>query len=92
MIDENKLIKIRYKFNTSDKKGDLVCELTEFMDSYIIADKCQNTWYKTYLYNDLDLFSSNSYQIAFRVPRCYKRWNIIKKIKSEYIYDYRSTF
>lgn len=72
MKDENALINVYYKYNNHDIKGDLVCELTEFIDKYIIAEKKPYTWYKTYLYNDIDVFSSDDlYQIAFRLPRSY---------------------
>ena len=64
-----KIMKVRYRYETSD---DLVCELTEFMDEYLIGGKLN--YCSTYLYNDLDIFSNKEnkqhsiYQIAFRYP------------------------
>lgn len=60
---------VRYKFNDSDDKyGDLVCELTEFFDKYDLNNMSYE-WFKTYLYNDLDVFSDKDIlQIAFRKP------------------------
>lgn len=62
-------MKVRYRFSGDKKDGDLVCELTEYMDEYI-PKASKYTWYKTYLYNDILLFSepNDYYQIAFRVP------------------------
>ncbi len=63
-------IKVKYKWSNGDKYGDLVCEVTEFMDKYILDSKSNYTFYKTYLYNDIGVYSSNKLlQIAFRVPR-----------------------
>lgn len=60
---------IKYKWSNEDKYGDLVCELTEFFDKYILDKNKNYSWYKTYLYNDISVFSNNGYlQIAFRVP------------------------
>lgn len=63
-------ILVSYKYKTiEDKYGDLVCEVTEFMDKYLLY-KSDNGWYKTYLYNDIGVFSKSGYlQLAFRVPR-----------------------
>lgn len=60
---------IKYKWSNEDKYGDLVCELTEFFDKYILDKNKTYSWYKTYLYNDISVFSNDHYlQIAFRVP------------------------
>lgn len=62
----NNEYKVRYKYNSNDINRDLVCFVTEFMDNYILSD-CE--FFKTYLYNDLDIFSKDrKLQIAFRVP------------------------
>lgn len=72
MVKEDAPILVRYKYETSDADGDLVCELTEFMDKYLLRSKQLYTFYKTYLYNDIGVFSEpNCLQIAFRVPRSY---------------------
>lgn len=62
------IIEVRYLWNNDKKDGDLVCELTEFMDKYLLH-KSMLTYCKTYLYNDICIFSSNNIlQIAFRYP------------------------
>ena len=38
MVKEDAPILVRYKYETSDADGDLVCELTEFMDKYYGTD------------------------------------------------------
>lgn len=64
----NKTMLVRYKYSKADKYGDLVCDLTEFFDKYI-PNRNQYSFYKTYLYNDIGIFSNLNYlQIAFRVP------------------------
>ena len=78
---ENKVMKVRYKYLSENYDGDLVCELTEFMDQYLLGGKLKS-YMCTYLYNDLTIFSKPKYlQIAFRYPRCYKRWNYITKVR-----------
>lgn len=79
-------MKVRYKYETSD---DLVCELTEFIDEYLIGGKLN--YCCTYLYNDLDIFSNeenrthNMYQIAFRYPGATRGGIILKRInKNEF--------
>ena len=63
-------IKVRYKYNNGDRYGDLICELTEFMDRYLIT---YSELSRTYLYNDISvMFKHGFLQISFRVPRCYK--------------------
>lgn len=66
---EDTPIKVRYRYNT-DKYDELVCEITEFMDKYLIRS---TDLYKTYLNNDIGVLSKQGFlQIAFRVPRSYK--------------------
>lgn len=82
MNKEDTPIKVKYKWNNGDKYGDLVCELTDFMDTYLLDNKKEHTLFRTYLYNDIGVYSSPKYlQIAFRVPRSNTWWNIIKKIR-----------
>ena len=38
---------IKYKWSNEDKYGDLVCELTEFFDKYILDKNKTYSWYKT---------------------------------------------
>ena len=80
MSNEDEPIKVRYKYDNGDKDGDLVCELTEFMDNYLIGGKLN--YCCTYLYNDIGSYSfPNFLQIAFRYPRSYKGWHTFKKIR-----------
>jgi len=70
-------IKVEYMFNNENMYGDLVCELTEFMDKYLLKEKYTNSLFRTYLYNDIGVYSNNKLlKIAFRVPRCNKRFYI----------------
>lgn len=81
MNKEDTPIMVRYKWDDGDVYGDLVCEMTEFMDSYLLDNKKEHTLFRTYLYNDINVFSDpNHLCIAFRVPRCYERWYIFEKI------------
>ena len=49
-------IKVKYKLSNGDKYGDLVCEVTEFMDKYLLKEKYTSSLFRTYLYNDLFIF------------------------------------
>ena len=61
-------IEVRYLWNNDKPNGDLVCELTEFMDKYLLY-KAKTRYCKTYLYNDLGVFSTDELlRIAFRYP------------------------
>lgn len=80
--DEKAPIMVKYKWNNDNKYGDLVCEITEFMDKYLLSAKATNTLYRTYLYNDLGAFSDDGFlHISFRVPRGYSWGYTIKKIR-----------
>lgn len=80
MSVENAPIKVRYKFDNDDEYGDLICELTEFMDGFLLDEKLNYTYYRTYLYNDIGAYSTlGCLQIIFRVPRCNKRRNNSQK-------------
>ena len=71
MIDSNEPILVRYKYESQVGYKDLACEVTEFMDKYLLGLKKGNEMFRTYLYNDLDVFSNDGcLRIAFRVPRC----------------------
>lgn len=61
-------IEVRYKYDSSGYDEDLVCELTEFIDQYLLFSK-RNQYMCTYLYNDLTAHSTqNLLRIAFRYP------------------------
>lgn len=45
---------------------DLVCELTAFMDEYLLHKG--SFIKKTYIYNDLNKSDDGTYRVAFRVP------------------------
>lgn len=63
---------VKYKWDNGDMYGDLICELTEFMDKFIITEKQIYQFYRTYLYNDIGVYSElNCLQMSFRVPRSY---------------------
>ena len=73
-------MKVRYKYE-DELNSDLVCELTEFMDEYLIGGKLN--FCCTYLYNDLDIFSdkdNNKYQIAFRYPGATRGGILLKRL------------
>ena len=60
---------VEYKYKSKyDPHGDLICSMTEYFDKYI-PNRKQYSWYKTYLYNDIGIFSDKGLnRIAFRVP------------------------
>lgn len=61
------IVEYKYK-NKFDPYGDLICPMTEYFDKYIPYRK-RYSWYKTYLYNDIGVFSDKGLnRIAFRVP------------------------
>lgn len=71
MTDFNEPILVRYKYESQLGYKDLVCEVTEFMDKYLLGLKNGNDMFRTYLYNDLAVLSTDGcLRIAFRVPRC----------------------
>lgn len=73
-------IMVRYKWSSDKKSGDLVCEVTEFMDKYLLW-KNKSTYMVTYLYNDLEIFSTNSLlQIAFRYPGATRGGILLKRL------------
>ena len=73
-------IVVRYKWDNDKKSGDLVCEVTEFMDKYLLWGN-KSTYMNTYLYNDLEIFSTNSLlQIAFRYPGATRGGILLKRL------------
>ena len=70
------IIEVKYKYIKSNNT-DLICELTEFFDKYLIKDHAAE-YYRTYLWNDLldtkpdivypELKDKKLYLISFRVP------------------------
>lgn len=76
----NDLIYVYYKYDTIRYNNDLVCSLTKFMDSYLIRSSVYSG-YRTYIYNDLDIFSTNDLlQIAFRVPGATRGSILLKRL------------
>lgn len=76
-----KEILVEYRYKTLNEiYGDLVCEVTELMDKYLLY-KPKSGFNKTYLYNDLEIFSDScTYRLAFRVPRSHKRLYRIREV------------
>lgn len=50
-------IKVRYKYRNLSKT-ELVCDLTTFIDKYVILQPTIDYSYQTYIYNDIELFST----------------------------------
>lgn len=77
---EQDTIIVRYKYDNCSPNDDFVCELTEFIDSYLI----HNVKYMcTYLYNDLGFASTpNLLQIAFRYPGATRGDIILERLSS----------
>lgn len=73
-------MKVKYMYE-SDKSSDLVCELTEFMDTFLIDRLKDHMWMKTYLWESID----DGKRIAFRVPGATRGCLDLEK-KSENIY------
>lgn len=83
MNKEDTPIKVKYKWNNEDKYGDLVCELTEYMDNFLIDSKKESKLFCTYLYNDIGVFSKEGFlQIAFRVPGATRGSIIVRRLDS----------
>lgn len=71
---------VEYKWNDGDEYGDLVCDVTKFMDNYILH-KTSHSYHYTYLYNDLlHLSTKNLLQIAFRYPGATRGSIILKRL------------
>ena len=80
---------IRYKWSNEDKYGDLVCELTEFFDKYILDKNKTYSWYKTYLYNDYskvvswrEHYDKNNGKNLYSDDNFEEKNEIIKRVKS----------
>ena len=75
---EDKSIYVRYMFGDSSC-GDLVCFITEFMDKYLLNPPMK--YCKTYLYNDLEAYSTEHItQIAFRFPGATRGGIILERL------------
>lgn len=75
-------IEVRYLWNNDKPNGDLVCELTEFMDKYLLY-KTKTQYCRTYLYNDLGVFSTDKLlRIAFRYPGATRGSILLERISS----------
>ena len=78
---EQEPIIIKYKYGKQALDGDLVCELTEFIDNYILFEKPEYAC--TYLYNDLGFASTpNLLQIAFRYPGATRGGILLERLSS----------
>lgn len=51
------IMKVTYKYKNLSKT-DLVCDLTKFIDKYIILHPITDYPYQTYIYNDMQIFST----------------------------------
>ena len=71
---------VRYKF--TKEYDDLVCDVTEFMDNYLLGLRQGNKMFCTYIYNDLMLFSENILQLAFRVPGATRGSFLLKRLST----------
>lgn len=87
----NDIITVTYKYSHPSINDDLVCELTEFFDTYIHKNQRSYTWYKTYLYNDLSVYTDTvsihepqqhqkTYMIPFRVPGATRGGLLLTKV------------
>lgn len=77
---EQEPIKVRYKYDSQAPDGDLVCEITQFMDQYLLH---KVDYICTYLYNDLGFCSTpNLLQIAFRYPGATRGGILLKRLSS----------
>lgn len=57
-MNDDKNLNLKYKFNT--KCDDLVCEITDFMDKYILFNNLEKNIKYSYIYNDLSTFSTKT--------------------------------
>lgn len=74
MISEDGIV-VRYLY-----ADDLVCELTEYFDTFV-KNKSSLTYCKTYLYNDIAIFSNeNLLRIAFRYPGATRGSILLKRL------------
>ena len=88
-------MKVRYIWldSYSHVDEDLICEVTEFMNQYLIYKP--KVYKQTYLYNDLNKNEDGTYRISFRYPGSTRgsiqleRINSIKFkiLKFNFIYD-----
>ena len=75
------VIKVEYLYDNGCRDGDLVCELTRFMDKYLVGKKKNISYLCTYLYNDLGIFSTkNLLRIAFRYPGATRGSILLKRL------------
>ena len=60
-------MKVTYKYKNLSKT-DLVCDLTKFIDKYIVLQPITNYPYQTYIYNDMQIFSTKHLKI-YKIDR-----------------------
>ena len=74
MVSEDTPIMVRYEFDNEGILCDLVCEVTELMDNYLLDSKRGHTLFYAYLYNNMGVFSAPNFsQISFGLVRYYRR-------------------
>ena len=77
------IIQVKYLYNNGDRRGDLVCDLTRFIDNYLVGRKKDIPYMCTYLHNDLAVFSTkNLLKIAFRYPGATRGSILLKRLDS----------
>lgn len=77
------VIQVEYLLDNGDRRGDLVCDLTRFMDNYLIGRKKDIKYMCTYLHNDLgELSTENLLKIAFRYPGATRGSILLKRLDS----------
>lgn len=59
---------VRYRWQMNHDHDDLVCEITEYFDKFLLPELGRHHWYITYLYNDLVETSEGQLLVAFRTP------------------------
>ena len=60
-MNDDKNLNLKYKFNT--KCNDLVCDMTDFMDKYILFNNLEKNIKYSYIYNDLSTFSTKTRRV-----------------------------
>ena len=74
---------VEYMWRNDKPNGDLVCDITRFMDNYL-KNKRLLSYCKTYLYNDLGIFSTNNLtRIAFRYPGATRGSILLKRLSTK---------
>lgn len=76
---DDRILKLKYKFNSKSK--DLVCEMTDFMDKYILFNNLDKNMKYSCIYNDLVTFSTKTRKrIVFRALGATRGCIYIKRV------------